>query len=72
MIALSASGESKDAALLENYLEQLKEPALENQIVVLLGGHGRWPTDPPVGMRLMSFTELPTALRRVMSIVRNP
>jgi len=71
MIALSASGESRDVGLLDRYLESLKADATENEVVVLLGGHGRWPADPPVGLRLMTFSELPTTLRRVMSIVRS-
>jgi len=71
MIALSASAESRDVALLDRYLEGLKTEAIENEVVVLLGGHGRWPADPPVGLRLMTFSELPTTLRKVMSIVRN-
>ena len=64
VIALSASGESKDEGAPEDYLEALREPVTRNGITLLLGGHGRWPADPPVGLRLMTFTELAQTLRR--------
>ena len=64
VIALSASGESQNEAALDACLEQLREPIIQNGITLLLGGHGRWPADPPVGFRLMTFTELAQTLRR--------
>ena len=71
MIALSASGESRDEAKLEHFLAQLKDSVEENNVVVLLGGHGRWPVDAPVGRRLITFSELPGTLRQVLSIVKD-
>ena len=65
VIAISASGISTDGEKLKAYLEELKMAAEENKVMVVVGGHGAWPEELPVGERVITFSELPAVVRRL-------
>lgn len=68
LIALSASRDSQDENVLQEFLLPLKEVAEKNNVSILLGGHGLWPADPATGFRVRSFGALPLVLRKIASL----
>jgi len=65
MVALSASAASTDARKLGRQYRSLVEAARPRGVVLVLGGDGAWPEDPPYGQRLRSFRELSSLLSRL-------
>jgi excisionase family DNA binding protein len=65
MLAVSASAACTDGKKLGRQYRGLAEAAQSRGVVLVLGGSGAWPEDPPYGHRLRSFRELSSLLARL-------
>jgi excisionase family DNA binding protein len=63
MIVLSAST-CAEPALLADLLEKLQAPVRRRGVQLVLGGQGRWPEPPPVGLRMHQFTRFRSFLEQ--------
>jgi excisionase family DNA binding protein len=65
MVALSASALPRDRRQLTALVRSVGSACQRAGIPLMLGGNGRWPDPPPFGMRLRSWAEFQSTMRKL-------